>query len=183
MPGPPGGRIGLRYATLVLALACSSASAVDYPKRRTGLWEVRSVGTQAAGMPATLHCVGDRTDTEAHHLDRTAGQKGACSLGRFRRFGSAWVADSVCREGRTVVTSRKIATGNFLLNYRIDTVVRYEPPLAGTRREDKDALEARYLGPCGPGQRPGDMIVPGMGTLNMSDGTFRPDSAARGQTR
>lgn len=170
-----------RWVAILLALVGAHAVAAGYPKRRTGLWEVRSVGAQAAGMPSTLHCIGDRTDTESHHLDRAAGQKGACQLGPFRRFGSAWVADSVCREGRTVVTSRKIATGNFMAQYRIDTIVRYEPPLGGTRREDKDALEARYLGPCQPGQRPGDMVVPGMGTLNMNDGTFRPDGLKRGR--
>lgn len=149
------------------------AEAADFPQRRPGLWEVRVVGADAAGLPATLHCVGQESDTAQHHLGRTPGERGACRLGPFRRAGDAWVAESVCRDGKTVITSRKIAVGDFRSHYRIDTVVRYEPPLAGVRDEDTDALEARYLGPCDPGMRAGDMMMPGMGILNLDDETRR----------
>ncbi len=161
----------------------------DHPMRRAGLWEVRSVGAQAAGLEATKFCVGPKTDTPANHLDRSVGRRGACDFGPFERAGRAWLAQSTCREGRATVTSRSIASGDFLHRYRIDTVVQYDPPLAGVRREDKDALEARWLGPCANGQKPGDMIVPGMGTLNMVDGQFRaepptpPDARPRRRSR
>ncbi len=153
----------------------------DHPKRRVGLWEVRSVGVQAAGLESTKFCVGPHTDTETNHLDRSVGRRGSCEFGPFERAGQAWLAESVCREGRTTVTSRSVASGDFLHRYRIDTVVQYDPPLAGVRREDKDALEARWLGPCASGQKPGDVVVPGMGTLNMVDGQFRaePEPPAR----
>ena len=55
----------------------------------------------------------------------------------------------------------------------------YDPPLGGIRREDKDAVAARWIGACASTQRPGDMIVPGMGTLNMTDGSFRPEPEPR----
>lgn len=158
-----------------LALPAGEALHPDHPKRRVGLWEVRSVGVQAAGLESTRFCVGPQTDTETNHLDRGVGRRGACDFGPFRRAGKAWLAESVCREGRTTVTSRSIASGDFLHRYRIDTVVQYDPPLAGVRREDKDALEARWLGPCASGQKPGDVVVPGMGTLNMVDGQFRAE--------
>ncbi|MFA7504630.1 MAG: hypothetical protein WCZ28_08010 [Burkholderiaceae bacterium] len=158
---------------LLLAALATQAVASDFPKRRPGLWEVRQVGADAAGLPASLHCVGEHSDSAEHHLGRTPGVRGVCRLGPFVRAGDAWVAESVCREGKTVVSSRKIAIGDFRSHYRIDTVVRYEPPLAGVRDEDKDALEAKYLGPCDPGMRPGDMVMPGMGILNLDDGTLR----------
>ncbi|RPH66268.1 MAG: hypothetical protein EHM83_04365 [Burkholderiales bacterium] len=177
----------LETAGICLTLACAAfatpAHAEDeFPNRRAGLWEVRSVGAQASGLPPTRFCVGAGTDSAQSHLDRSVGARGSCTLGAFRRAGEAWLADSICREGRTVVTSRAIATGDFEHAYRIDTLVSYEPPLAGVRREDKDALEARWLGPCAPGQKPGDMVVPGMGTLNMVDGTFRAEPAARSRS-
>ncbi len=150
----------------------------DHPKRRVGLWEVRSVGAQAAGLEATRFCVGPNTDTPTNHLDRSVGRRGSCEFGPFERAGQAWLAESVCREGRTIVTSRAVASGDFLHRYRIDTVVQYDPPLAGVRREDKDALEAHWLGPCASGQKPGDVVVPGMGTLNMVDGQFRAEPQA-----
>ena len=158
-----------------LLVAAPVTAQDDFPRRRPGLWEVRGVSAQAAGLPPTKFCVGDSTDTATSHLDRSVGERGACSLGAFRRAGSAWLAESVCREARTNVTSRAIASGDFDTEYRIDTVVTYDPPLAGVRREDKEAIVARHLGPCAPGQKPGDMVIPGMGTLNMVDGTFRAE--------
>lgn len=138
------------------------------------------MGAQASGLPPARICVGDGTDSASNHLDRSVGERGSCTLGPFRRAGQAWLAESTCREGRTVVASRSIASGDFESSYRIDTLVSYDPPLGGTRREDKDALEAAWLGPCMPGQKPGDMVVPGMGTLNMLDGAFRAEPPARG---
>lgn len=181
----PGVCLGVALACLALAHVARADD--DYPRRRPGLWEVRSVGAEASGLPPTRQCVGAHADTAAHHLDRTVGTRGSCTFGAFRRAGAAWLAESVCREARTVVTSRAVATGDFAEAYRIDTLVSYEPPLGGVRREDRDALEARWIGPCTAGQKPGDLVVPGMGTLNMNDGAFRaepsPPPAARARRR
>ena len=162
---------------VLLALPAGAQEDQSFPRRKPGLWEVRSTSAHASGMPATSHCVGEGSDVAVSHLDRSSGIKGSCTLGAFRRAGLAWVAESVCREGKTRVTSQAIASGDFATSYRIDTVVTYDPPLAGVKREDKEAIEARYVGPCGDGNKPGDMIIPGMGTLNMIDGTFRADPA------
>lgn len=166
-----------------LAVALSPANAqtggsldpLSFPKRKAGLWEVRSTGAQSHGLEATRQCIGDKTDQVDSHLDRRAGAKGSCTMGAFKRAGSSWVAESVCREGRVNVVSKAIASGDFETEYRIDTVVTYEPPLAGIRKEDKDAVLATFLGPCLSHQRAGDMVIPGMGTLNMIDGTFRAE--------
>jgi hypothetical protein len=159
------------------SLVASAGVAQDtFPKRAAGLWEVRGVSAQASGLAPTRFCVGESTDSETSHLDRSVGERGACTLGAFKRAGTAWLAESVCRETRSVVVSRAIATGDFDSEYRIDTLVTYDPPLGGVRREDKEAIVARRLGPCAPGQKPGDMVIPGMGTLNMVDGSFRAEA-------
>jgi hypothetical protein len=171
-------------AAALLAAACLIPAAADaHPKRRAGLWEVRSANADSIGMPPTRFCVGDQTDSARAHLDRSPGTRGSCTLGEFVRSGEAWVAESVCREGKSTVTGRAVATGDFENEYRIDTIVTHGSPGPAGRREDREAVVARWLGPCDPGQRPGDLVVPGMGTLNMDDGTFRaepPSRAARG---
>jgi hypothetical protein len=151
--------------------------ALDFPRRKPGLWEIRNAASENLGMPPTRFCVGEETDTAKHHLDRVAGDKGSCTIGPFKRVGISWVAESVCKESRSVVVSQSVASGDFQTQYRIDTLVYYSPPLANNKREDKEAVVARYLGPCAQGQRPGDLVVPGMGVLNMSDGSLRPEAA------
>lgn len=169
-------------ALLAVAAALATAlppDAASHPKRRSGLWEVRSAGAEALGMPPTRFCVGDATDTAAAHLDRAGGERGSCSLGHFVRAGDAWVAESTCREGRSTVVSRAVASGDFESEYRIDTIVTQAGAPPAPRRESREAIVARWLGPCTAGQRPGDLVVPGMGTLNMDDGSFRAEPPPR----
>ncbi len=99
-------------------------------------------------------------------------------MGAFKRAGMSWVAESICKEGKVNIISKAVASGDFETEYRIDTVVNYDPPVAGIRKEDKDAILANFIGPCQSNQRAGDMVIPGMGTLNMIDGTFRAEPAA-----
>ncbi|MGE0802503.1 MAG: DUF3617 domain-containing protein [Lautropia sp.] len=176
----PAAAQGNLDSTVILPPSYGTPGLLDYPRRRAGLWEIRNASADNLGMPPTRYCVGERTDTPENHLDRTAGEKGSCSIGPFRRVGISWVADSVCKEARSTVVSQSVATGDFQTQYRIDTLVFYSPPLANNRREDKEAVVARWLGPCPSGQRPGDLVVPGMGVLNMSDGTLRPEAGAAG---
>ncbi|MET0507250.1 MAG: DUF3617 family protein [Burkholderiaceae bacterium] len=147
---------------------------LGHPRRRQGLWEIRSMASDQFGLPVTRYCVGDNTDNAAMHLDRAAGDKGSCKIGSFKRVGVSWVAETVCRDSRQTVISQSVASGDFRSEYRIDTLVFYSPPLPGNKREDKEAVTGRYLGACKPGQRAGDLEVPGMGTLNMTDGALRP---------
>jgi hypothetical protein len=171
---------GARLAVaLVAATTLTPAPAEAHPKRRAGLWEVRSANADSLGMPPTRFCVGEQTDSARAHLDRSPGLRGSCSLGEFVRSGEAWVAESVCREGKARVTGRAVATGDFETEYRIDTVVTHAAPGPSGRREDREAVVARWLGPCETSQRPGDLVVPGMGTLNMDDGTFRAEPPSR----
>ncbi|MGE0311534.1 MAG: DUF3617 domain-containing protein [Lautropia sp.] len=161
----------------VLAQAPGGAGyALGHPRRRPGLWEIRSTANDNVGMPPTRFCVGEETDRPERHLDRVAGEKGSCTIGGFKRVGITWIAETVCRDNRTTVISQSVASGDFLSEYRIDTLVFYSPPLANGKREDKDSVSGRYLGPCAPGQRAGDLEVPGMGTLNMTDGTLKPEA-------
>lgn len=150
------------------------AGSTAYPRRKPGLWEIRSGATDNQGLPPARFCVGENTDNAAIQLDRMAGEKGSCSIGAFRRVGTTWTAETVCRDSRQTVISQSVASGDFLSEYRIDTLVFYSPPLAGGKREDRESVTARYLGACKPGQRAGDLEVPGMGTLNMNDGTLKP---------
>ncbi len=158
---------------LVSFSAVTEAQELTFPKRKPGLWEVKTVAAQAAGLPATQLCVGENTDNTVNHLDRQASVRGACKSSSFQAVGNGWLSESVCKEGRTNIVSRSLASGDFEKEYRIDTQVTYSPPLSSGKREDKEAVVAAYLGECRPGQRVGDLWVPGMGYINMIDGSVR----------
>lgn len=168
-----GALLGALLGPLLLTGIATTVRASDFPKRQAGLWEIQSEVSRAAGLAPAQQCVGPNSDTAREHLDRTIGRRGYCDLSPFtRNENNVWIAQSTCRHRRKVVITRKIATGDFLTNYRIDTIVRSRRKRR-TRTLVQDILQARYLGPCLAGQRPGDLITPGMGTLNMTDGAFQ----------
>lgn len=165
---------GLIAATAAINFPSAFAQELPYPKRKPGLWEVKTVASQNAGLPATLFCVGEETDNAKMSLDRQASTEGSCKFGGFQRVGNGWLSESVCKEGRVNIVSRSLASGDFEKDYRIDTFVSYSPPLGSGKREDKEALVASFLGDCRPGQKVGEMFIPGMGYISMIDGSVRP---------
>jgi hypothetical protein len=150
-----------------------------FPKRKPGLWEIKTTAASQAGLPASYLCVGDTTDTPKSHLDRYATTAGACQFGAYQKVGNGWLSEAVCKEGRNNITSRSLASGDFEKAYRVDTYVTYSPPLKNGKREDKEALVASYMGACRAGQKVGDMFMPGMGYINMVDGAVRPVDQGR----
>jgi hypothetical protein len=150
----------------------------EFPQRKPGLWEIRTTAAHSMGLAPAMFCVGDTTDNAKDHLDRGYGEKGSCRTGPFRQMGQAFVSESVCREARNVVSSRSIATGDFSSTYRIDTQTSYSL-IQGPRRDDSEAIEGRYVNPCPANMRAGDLLIPGMGRINMVDGSVQVPKQAK----
>jgi hypothetical protein len=54
-----------------------------------------------------------------------------------------------------------VFSGKFDSAYKGDIKSTYDPPMHGMR-ESSSTLEAKWLGPCGAGQKAGDIVMPGM---------------------
>lgn len=156
-------------APLVLVLAAclaNGALAADLPKRKPGLWEI---STRMEGMPAMgpmQQCIDRNTDD----LLQQEAKKGKldCSAMEVKTQGNRVAVHSVCRiEGSTASTDA-LFTGAFESAYQGDITVRYAPPLHGMS-EMKMSQQAKWLGPCKPGQKAGDVIMPNMGKMNMNE--------------
>ena len=68
---------------------------------------------------------------------------------------------SLCKLEGTTATTDAVISGDFDSSYRNDMQIRYNPPQHGMS-EMKMTQEARWIGPCKPGQKPGDIMMPGM---------------------
>jgi hypothetical protein len=66
------------------------------------------------------------------------------------------------------VKTRAVFTGKFDSAYNADIKSTYEPPLRGMR-ESSAVIESKWLGSCKPGQKPGDISIPGMPNINMNE--------------
>lgn len=163
--------IRLAMGLLALALA-ATAGAADLPRRKSGLWEIE---TKMSGMPSAgpiRMCIDQRTDDIANDGGPT-GEKADCPVLQVKRQGSSIVVHSVCRHDGTTATTDGTITGDLDRQYRSDMKTRFDPPQDGMR-EVRVNQEARWLGPCAPGQKAGDVIMPGVGGYNLPEALNDP---------
>lgn len=153
-------------AGLAAAALVGGALAADMPKRKSGLWEIN---TQMEGMPnagAMQQCIDQNTDDLIQQQAKK--EKTDCSVMEVKPQGNKVATHSVCKFGGTTATTDAVFTGAFDSAYKGDMKTRYSPPMHGMS-ETKMTLEAKWLGPCKPGQKPGDLIMPNMKAVNINE--------------
>jgi len=168
-PSGPGRRARVGKGVLALLLVPLTATAADapadLPKRRSGLWQIAtSVAGAQPASPVRL-CVDEQLDDLARQLTEGAV---SCAQQAIRREGDRFIAESVCRIGGSTATTRAVFTGSFDAAYRADIRSTYVPPLLG-RADGQATIDATWLGPCPPEQRPGDLTLGNGTTINLYD--------------
>ena len=158
------------FSLLLLGLAAATvaggALAADTPKRKTGLWEIN---TQMDGMPsmgAMQQCIDQKTDDLMQQHAKK--EKPDCGVMDVKLQGNKVTMHSVCKFDGTTATTDAVFVGAFDSAYKGDMKTRFNPPLHGVS-ESKMTMEAKWVGPCKAGQKPGDMIMPNMKGMNMNE--------------
>lgn len=157
-------------AALLLCVAgAASAATLDYPPRKPGLWEMSMAhGDDPKAQPHVVQqCIDAKTDAAMREMGQGASRD-ACSKQDMRKEGSKIVVDSICKMGATTLTSHSEISGDFASSYRMVSQTTYDPPMAG-RAKGSAIVEAKWLGPCKAGQKPGDMVMPNGQTMNFMD--------------
>ncbi len=149
----------------VIALA-ADALALDLPKRKSGLWDVKISRSSTKRPPQTFQmCIDQSTDDVTLQMGESVSRQ-ACSKQQIRREGNRIVGDSVCKIGETTATSHTVVSGDFDRAYRGEIHTKYSPPLMGTS-ENVILIDGKWSGPCQPDQQPGDMIMPNGMKINI----------------
>lgn len=160
----------MRYVTVFAALlstcVAASAASFDAPKRKSGLWEIKMSNAAAKGT-TMQQCIDQSTD-DLMKNNPVGTEKPSCSKNEMRREGDKIVTESVCKFSGSTATTRAVFTGHFDAAYKADIKSTYEPPLHGMK-ESTSVIEAKWLGACKPGQKAGDISMPGMPNINMND--------------
>ncbi|GER20455.1 DUF3617 domain-containing protein [Variovorax boronicumulans] len=155
----------------VACLLAGPALAIDYPARKPGLWEIQTgeggAATAKAPGQTIQQCIDAATDKAMREMGQGMG-KDMCSRQDLRLEGVKLVIDSVCKIGPTTATSRAVMSGDFSSAYRVESKSTYSPPLMG-RTEGTSVVDAKWVGPCKPGQKPGDMVMGNGMKMNMLD--------------
>lgn len=155
------------FLGLFAAIGSAFGASSDHPKRKSGLWEIKMSNPAVKGAQAMQQCIDEKTDNLMKSNMAGTGKQ-SCSKNEMRREGDKLVAESICKFDGSTAMTRAVFTGQFDSAYKADIKSTYEPPLHGMR-ESSAMIEAKWLGACKPGQKPGDMSMSGMPDINMND--------------
>jgi hypothetical protein len=176
MPRPGGSPEGTLMRTAILssiamslaiAVAVSAAEAQDFPKLKPGLWENSTSSTRSndkAPHKSTL-CLDDSVQQAMYRMS-TGMMSGMCSKHDIKTSGNKVTSEAVCDLGGSKMQSKAVMTLAGNAAYRTEAHATFEPPFMGNR-ESTTVIEGKHVGPCKPGQKPGDLTLPGGRTLNI----------------
>lgn len=149
---------------VLTVLAGTALAADDMPKRKSGLWEIK----MGAGGPTMSQCVDQSRDEAFRQMSARMAHEMKCETSNVQKGAGTYAFQQSCQMGKTKMTSATRVTGNFDTGYTMESQSKYDPPMMGMS-ESKTVMEAKWLGPCKAGQRPGDMTMPGGMTMNVYD--------------
>ena len=173
-PSSYTGIFSLVVAGLIALVLAGGAHAGDAPKRKSGLWEISMKMEGAPSMGAIQQCI----DSSSDNMMQQGGKNTAtdCSMMDIKHQGSKVTLHSVCKFDETTATTDALFVGSFDTAYTGDINTSYNPPMHG-RNSSKMSVTAKWLSPCKPEQKPGDVIMPNMKGINinemMNDPKFR----------
>jgi hypothetical protein len=154
----------MKHLPVVLSCCCLlivtaiDAAAETPPRRKSGLWEIKTTVSNTSGSFSAQTCIDQNSDalwTEGTKPD----DQMACSKNTIYKEGSNWISESICKVESSTATTRAVFTGSFESSYHVESKSTYSPPLMGMT-EGTMVMDAKWLGPCKPGQTPGDIVVP-----------------------
>ncbi len=161
--------IRLSAVAACMVAAALPAFAIDFPARKPGLWEIQTGGSGDSAGKSAGHTMQQCIDAASDKALREMGQgigKDLCSKQELKLESGKLVMDSVCKIGNSTATSHAVMTGDFSSTYRMESKSSYNPPLMG-RSEGTAVMQAKWIGPCKPDQRPGDMVMANGMKMNM----------------
>ena len=163
-----------RIALVTMLAACSASSALaqNFPKIKAGLWEntVLRDGTNTKKdsnepMKSTM-CIDDTVMEQMMKMGQGMSQK-MCSKNTTQVSGNKMTGSVECKMGSSTITSTSTTTFNSDTSYRTESKSVYNPPLYGMK-ESATVTDAKYVGPCKAGMKPGDISTMGI-TMNILD--------------
>lgn len=122
------------------------------PHLRAGLWEIT-----VEGMPARARtCIDDKTQSDSAVLGQGVDRSN-CSKSTWRRIPGGIAFEFACDNDGMKMASKGTVTGDFNSAYRM------EADLTGSRDGEtftqKQVIDARYVGACPAGMKPGDSQI------------------------
>jgi hypothetical protein len=149
------------------APAASSAPAAlsSMPHRKDGLWEQRMTAGEGGPVVVTRICTDSALEDKLGVAGARVDRSKCSSYSVTQQLNGDYAFSSVCDLGPTggVATSNGVMHRDGDSGYHMDLDTKTTgASIAQLNVERKMSMDGKWLGPCAPGQKPGDMMVNGM---------------------
>ena len=145
-------------AALAVLLPAAAALADEMPTRKAGLWESK---ISSADMPVVTakQCIDAETDRKAMGA---VGGASDCAKKTFTKTADGYDTEAECKIGGMTVKGHGKITGDFetALHMEQTTDLSGIPGIPDDQKSRVITIDAKRLGDCEAGQKPGDMIMP-----------------------
>jgi Protein of unknown function (DUF3617) len=153
----------------LLAGAAGVSTAQSMPKVKAGMWENTvmsdAAGSKGKGEPTkSTMCIDDTVMEQMMKMGQGMAQA-MCSKNTNQVSGNKLTGSVECKMGSSTINSTSVTTFNGDTSYRTETKSVYTPPLYGLK-ENVSVTEAKYVGACKAGMKPGDINTMGI-TMNI----------------
>ena len=139
----------------LVAFLATNVLATDVPKRKPGLWAIKAHMEGIPDMGPTQECVDQNTD----NLMQQGEENPDCKAPDVKRSGDKLTIHTECKINEaTTVSLDYFLQGSFDSAYK--GTIKTQTKSSNGTSESSMTLDARWLGPCKPGQKPGDVITP-----------------------
>jgi Protein of unknown function (DUF3617) len=156
------------FCLLTALLPAVGARADEMPLRKPGLWEMKIAKTGSVLPEMTMqHCTDETTDKQMSTAFSPVAKE-ACAKRDITKTATGYTSDSVCSVGGVSVTSHADITGDFNSAYTVKSTAHSDKGAGGVH-DVTSTIEAKWLGPCKPDQKPGDIVMPGGFKMNVKD--------------
>ena len=152
--------------TLLALSASAAAAAQDYPKLKSGLWEMTATTSRAPDSKSKSTLCLDASIQQEMIKMSTGMMAGMCSKSELKASGNKFVGEAVCNLGGSTMKSKSVMTMTGDTSYRTEAEATFDPPFGG-QAVSKSVIEGKYVGACKPGQQPGDLTTPTGQTINI----------------
>jgi hypothetical protein len=156
-----------------LLIFAAPAFAIDMPARKPGLWEVKMVIEGLQMPPRVMKQCTDAASDKVMNSNFGGSAQEACSKQDVTKSATGMIIDSVCKFGDNTTATHAVVTGSFDSAYSVDVASTRQggPPMPGRAAGGAThmKIEAKWLGACAAGQKPGDVIMANGMTMNVLD--------------
>ena len=161
-----GVRIANALAIGCFGLAVTSAFGAELPVLKSGLWELsRSTSQAPETKRMTTMCLDESVQAEMRDFGLGMAKE-LCSKSDRRVEGNQLTIDAVCKLGVTTMTAHSVMTFSGNTAYHTEGTATYDPPMLNISKQNS-SIDAKWVGACPAGQKPGDMTLESGQTINI----------------